>query len=156
MNYHFVDRATFQAMVDDEAFIEHAEVFGNFYGTSKDSVNTALGSGADVVLEIDWQGAALVRQVLPETVSIFIVPPSQEALRERLLQRAQDDPEVIESRLNEARGEMQHHHEFDYLVINDDFDTALSELRAIILAERCRQRHRSKSHRALLAALLRP
>jgi len=153
-DYHFVDRATFERMIAQDAFIEHAEVFGNHYGTSRDSVAQALATGSDVVLEIDWQGAALMRRVLPEVVGIFIVPPSQQALRQRLQERAQDDPAVIESRLAAARSEMQHHHEFDYLVINDDFDTALGELEAIVTAERCREARRSSRNRALLSALL--
>lgn len=154
VNYHFVDTETFEAMINADAFIEHAEVFGNHYGTSRDAVAEPLAAGSDVLLEIDWQGAALVRQAHPEAVSIFIVPPSQAALRERLQGRAQDDPEVIESRLAEARTEMQHHSEFDYLVVNDDFDQALAELDAIVLAERCRESHRSAKNRSLMQALL--
>lgn len=154
VDYHFVDGTTFERMIAADAFIEHAEVFGNRYGTSRASVATALATGSDVVLEIDWQGAALVRQVLADAVSIFIVPPSQQALRQRLLERAQDDPAVIESRLAAARSEMQHHHEFDYLVINDDFDTAVRELHAIVTAERCRETRRADRHRPLLDALL--
>ncbi len=154
VNYHFVDAATFQTMIEADAFVEHAEVFGNHYGTSRAAVAEGLATGADVVLEIDWQGASLVRAAIPEAVSIFIVPPSQAALRERLNSRAQDDEAVIESRLAEARGEMQHHDEFDYLVINDDFGTALEELAAIVLAERCRLAHRVERQRELLEALL--
>lgn len=154
VNYHFVDKATFEKMVAADAFVEHAEVFGNCYGTSRAAVADALSRGSDVLLEIDWQGAALVRRALPESVSIFIVPPSQAALRQRLLGRAQDHPDVIESRLAEARSEMQHHSEFDYLVVNDQFDRALEELQAIILAERCRGARRAERNRALLDALL--
>lgn len=154
VNYHFVNAETFGAMVEKGAFLEHAEVFGNRYGTSRTAVDEALTAGADVVLEIDWQGAALIRKALPEAVGIFIVPPSTEALRERLQQRAQDDPAVIETRLAEARGEMQHHAEFNYLVINDEFDVAIAELQAIVLAERCRQPGRSERQRDLLDALL--
>ncbi len=154
VNYHFVDPATFERMVTEDAFIEHAEVFGNRYGTSRASVAKAMATGSDVVLEIDWQGAALVRRMHPEAVSIFIVPPSQQALRQRLLERAQDDPAVIESRLAAARSEMQHHGEFDYLVVNDDFDTAVAELRAIVTAERCREVRRAARYRLLLDALL--
>lgn len=154
VNYHFVDETTFKQMVAENAFVEHAEVFGNFYGTSRAAVAEPLAAGADLLLEIDWQGAALVRQAHPVAVSIFIVPPSQAALRERLQGRAQDDPEVIESRLAEARTDMQHHGEFDYLVINDDFEQALAELKAIVLAERCRESHRSAKNRALMDALL--
>jgi len=156
VNYHFTDRDHFETMIADDAFLEYAEVFHNYYGTSRESLEAAMATGSDVVLEIDWQGAALIRQSLPETVSIFIVPPSQEALRDRLLQRAQDDAAVIESRLAEAVGEMQHHDEFDYLVINDQFDVALEELKAIVLAARCRAPHRSDRNRQLLQALLAP
>lgn len=154
VDYHFVDAATFERMITEDAFIEHAEVFGNRYGTSRASVAAALAHGSDVILEIDWQGAALLRRVLPDAVSIFIVPPSQQALRQRLQERAQDDPAVIEARLAAARSEMQHHHEFDYLVINDDFDTALGELRAIVTAERCREARQAARNRLLLEALL--
>jgi guanylate kinase len=154
VNYHFVDPEEFQSMVEADAFLEHAEVFGNRYGTSHAAVAAALAGNRDVVLEIDWQGASLVRQAMPDAVSVFIVPPSADALRERLQQRAQDDPAVIESRLAEARGEMRHHLEFDYLVINDDFQIALDELKAIVLAERCRQPGRSKRQKTLIEALL--
>ena len=152
-DYHFVDEATFRQMMADGAFLEHARVFGNHYGTSRAAVVRALGEGRDVILNIDWQGAAAVRAGMPRAVSIFIVPPSQDALRERLQQRAQDDPAVIEARLAEARCEIRHHDEFDYLVINDDFETALAELRAIVLAERCRLPYRAEQNRALLEAL---
>lgn len=154
VNYHFIDKPQFEAMVAENAFLEHAEVFGNYYGTSKEAVLAALATGSDVVLEIDWQGAALVRQAVPDAVSIFVVPPSAETLRERLQRRAEDDPAVIESRLAAARGEMAHHDEFDYLVVNDAFDVALGELAAIVLAERCRQHRRSARQRDLLDALL--
>lgn len=154
VNYHFIDKPQFEAMVAENAFLEHAEVFGNYYGTSKEAVLAALATGSDVLLEIDWQGAALVRHAVPDAVSIFVVPPSAETLRERLQRRAEDDPAVIESRLAAARGEMAHHDEFDYLVVNDAFDVALRELAAIVLAERCRQHRRSARQRDLLDALL--
>jgi len=154
VNYHFVDAATFEDMIEADAFLEHASVFGNYYGTSKAAVSEPLAEGRDVLLEIDWQGAALVRNAHPEAVSIFIVPPSQDALRERLQGRAQDDPEVIESRLAEAKTEMRHYDEFDYLVVNDVFEVALAELRAIVTAERCRTGRRSVGNRALMDSLL--
>jgi guanylate kinase len=141
-------------MIDEGAFLEHALVFGNHYGTSRLTVEVALATGKDVILEIDWQGAALVRKALPASVSIFIVPPSQKALESRLLARAQDDTDVIEARLAEARGDMAHYPEFDYLVINDDYGTALAELTSIIQAERCRVSHRAQSSRSLMAELL--
>lgn len=154
VNYHFVDRREFERLIATDAFLEHAEVFGNYYGTSRESVAQALRTGSDVVLEIDWQGAALVRRSLPEAVSVFIVPPSQAALRQRLQERAEDEPAVIESRLAEARGEMAHHGEFDYLVVNDDFATALEELQSIVRAERCRLSRRARTHAGLLRDLL--
>lgn len=154
VNYHFVDKAVFEEMIDAGAFLEYASVFGNYYGTSKNAVAQTLAAGQDVLLEIDWQGAALVRQVHPDAVSIFIVPPSQQALRERLQGRAQDDPDVIESRLAEAKTEMRHYDEFDYLVVNDVFSTALEELRAIVMAERCRVSTRAARNSDLMAALL--
>jgi guanylate kinase len=154
VNYHFIDRPQFEAMIAQDAFLEHAEVFGNYYGTSKEAIQTGLATGSDVLLEIDWQGAALVRRAVTDAVSVFIVPPSAEALRERLQGRAEDDAAVIEARLAAARGEMAHHDEFDYLVINDAFDVALAELKAIVLAERCRQHRRSARQRDLLRALL--
>jgi guanylate kinase len=155
VNYHFVSGAQFQALADAGEFLEHAQVFGNHYGTSRRAVTEALDRGADLVLEIDWQGAALVRASRPDAVSIFIVPPSQAALRSRLRERAQDAVEVIESRLAQAKSDMAHYREFDYLVINDDFATALDELKAIVLAERLRASRRAVSQRALLEALLR-
>jgi guanylate kinase len=154
VNYHFVDKATFEEMIAADAFLEHASVFGNYYGTSKAAIAEPLAAGQDVLLEIDWQGAALVRKVHPEAVSIFIVPPSQAALRERLQGRAQHDPDVIESRLAEAKTDMTHYDEFDYLVVNDHFDVALEELRAIILAERCRVSTRAARDSELMKALL--
>ena len=154
VNYHFVDRATFEAMIEEDAFLEHASVFGNYYGTSRAAVSGPVAEGRDVLLEIDWQGAALVRAAHPGAVSIFIVPPSQDALRERLQGRAQDDPEVIEARLAEAKTEMRHYHEFDYLVVNDQFDVALAELRAILLAERCRTGRRAAGNQSLIDSLL--
>lgn len=154
VNYHFVSTQEFQAMVAAGAFLEHAEVFGNHYGTARESVSAELAAGNDLVLEIDWQGAALVRAARPDAVSIFIVPPSQETLRERLKNRAQDDADVIESRLAAAKSEMAHHGDFNYLVINDDFDIALEELKCIVRAERCREPRQALANAQLLEALL--
>ncbi len=154
VNYHFVDRATFQAMRERGEFLEHAEVFDNFYGTSGLWVDRQLGNGADVVLEIDWQGAAQIRQRMPETVSIFIMPPSLQALAERLDKRGEDSPEVIARRLSEARLEMSQYHHYDYLVVNDRFDQALAELRAIFLTQRLRLDRQLIRQQALLRSLL--
>jgi len=154
LNYHFVSRERFETMLAENAFLEHADVFGNLYGTSQRWVEAALASGQDVILEIDWQGAQQVRRLLPETVGIFILPPSRETLRGRLTGRGQDDPAVIERRLAEAREEMSHYSESHYLVINDHFDTALADLQAIIRAERLRLLRQAGRQAALLKDLL--
>jgi guanylate kinase len=138
VNYHFVSRPQFVDMIEQSAFLEHAEVFGNFYGTSQQWVADTLASGEDVILEIDWQGAAQVRKLFPASTSIFILPPSKQALRERLHKRAQDDAEVIEKRVAAATEEMSHYVEADFLVVNDDFDTALQEMISIVRAQHCR------------------
>ena len=154
VNYHFVDRPKFEQMIADNAFLEYAEVFGNFYGTSKQWVEDTLAKNEDVILEIDWQGAQLIRQVLPETNSIFILPPSKQTLMERLQHRAQDDEGVIANRLALAAEEMSHYPEYDYVVINDDFNVALSELRAIVMARRLLQKHQTTTHQQLIQGLL--
>ncbi|WP_027874799.1 guanylate kinase [Spongiibacter marinus] len=154
VNYHFVSHDTFEAMLQDAAFLEHAQVFDNHYGTSQKWVEDTLNSGRDVILEIDWQGAQQVRKLLPETVSIFILPPSQDALRERLTGRGQDEEAVISRRMAAAVEEMSHFVEGDYVVINDDFETALKELKAILLSHRLRLNRQQQRHRDLLTALL--
>ena len=131
-NYHFVSVSKFQKMVSKDAFIEHAKVFENFYGTSKKLINDNLDNNIDVILEIDWQGARQVKQSLPSAISIFILPPSKEALEIRLRNRAQDDGLVIKKRMLDAENQMSHFNEFDYLVINDDFSSALTDLKLII------------------------
>ena len=131
-NYHFVSVSEFQKMVSEDAFIEYAEVFENFYGTSKKLINDNLDNNIDVILEIDWQGARQVKQSLPSAISIFILPPSKEALEIRLRNRAQDDGLVIKKRMLDAENQMSHFNEFDYLVINDDFSSALTDLKLII------------------------
>jgi len=131
-NYHFVSVAEFQKMVSDGAFIEHAEVFENLYGTSKKLINDNLNNNIDVILEIDWQGARQVKQNLPSAISIFILPPSKEALELRLKNRAQDDELIIKKRMLDAENQMSHYSEFDYLVINDNFNAALADLESII------------------------
>ena len=132
-HYYFVRRAEFDAMVARGEFLEHATVFGNSYGTARAEVEQRLGRGESVVLDIDWQGARTVKRLLPEAVGIFILPPSRAALEERLIKRGQDSPATIARRMAEAVSEMRHYPEFDYVVVNDDFDAALSDLRAIIL-----------------------
>lgn len=137
-NYHFVSQDEFIRMVGEGAFLEHAQVFDNYYGTSQAWVESELAAGRDVILEIDWQGAQQVRRLIEDTVTVFIAPPSISSLRERLRKRKQDDEATIERRMRDARNEMSHFVEYDYLIINDDFDTTLQELRSIIIARRHR------------------
>jgi guanylate kinase len=153
-DYHFTTVDTFKARIGSGDFLEHAEVFGNFYGTSRSTVQEMLAQGVDVILEIDWQGAAQVRQQIPEAVSIFILPPSREELERRLRGRGTDADEVIARRLGEAVAEMGHYAEFDYLVFNDDFDTALAELRTIVLARRLRGAAQVVARKAQIEGLL--
>ncbi|BBT14106.1 MULTISPECIES: guanylate kinase [Pseudomonadaceae] len=154
VNYHFVSREAFVHMLEHGDFIEHAEVFGNLYGTSQRWLLQALAEGHDLILEIDWQGAQQVRHLMPQAKSIFILPPSQEALRQRLDNRGQDSAEIIERRMREAVSEMSHYVEYDYLVINDDFAVALEDLRAIFRSQRLAQASQQITHGALLARLL--
>ena len=153
-DYHFTDVEHFREMIAAQAFLEHAEVFGNFYGTSRASILDQLALGMDVILEIDWQGAAQVRQQMPEATSIFILPPSREELERRLRGRGTDADEVIARRLAEAVSDMAHYQAFDYLVINDDFNAALERLRTILLARRQRTPLQANQHQAALQALL--
>ncbi|WP_019603688.1 guanylate kinase [Teredinibacter turnerae] len=154
INYHFVDRTQFEQMVENGDFLEHAQVFTNAYGTSKNWVLETLGSGKDVILEIDWQGAHQVRQLIPSAVSLFILPPSRETLRQRLTGRGQDDDSVIDARMAEAESEMSHYGEADYLVVNDNFNIALNEFRAIIIANRLTLEKQRLRHQSLLNNLL--
>lgn len=153
VNYHFVRRDEFEAMIGRGEFLEHADVFGNYYGTSQVWVRETLAKGQDVILEIDWQGAEQVRRLLPECLSIFIVPPSAEVLRQRLVGRGTDAPEVVERRLSEAEEECRHAVEFDYLVVNDDFDVALADLLAIVRSRRLTMPVQQVRHSRLLAGL---
>jgi guanylate kinase len=136
VNYHFVAEAEFLAMLERAEFLEHARVFGNLYGTSSVWVERQLAHGYDIILEIDWQGAQQVKRLLPQSKSIFILPPSREALLQRLRRRGQDDANTIESRMNAAVAEMSHYVESDYLVVNKDFDQALDDLHAIVSSQR--------------------
>jgi guanylate kinase len=154
VHYHFVGIERFQQLVGEGAFLEHAKVFDNYYGTAEASVRGQLERGRDVVLEIDWQGARQVRRRFPDAVSIFILPPGIDVLRERLSGRAQDSVEVVERRMADARSEISHYPEYDYLVINDDFAAALSDLRAIVGAERLRATRQATRWAADLEAML--
>ena len=154
VNYHFVSREAFTAMLERNEFLEHAQVFDNLYGTSQVWVEQTLAEGFDLILEIDWQGAEQVRRLMPQAKSIFILPPTQEALRHRLTHRGQDSGEIIERRMREAVSEMSHYVEFDYLVINDDFGHALEDLKAIFRANQLLQTPQQMRHGGLLSELL--
>lgn len=153
-NYHFVSKEEFIRMAGEGAFLEHAQVFDNYYGTSQAWVEAELEAGRDVILEIDWQGAQQVRRLIKDTVNVFIAPPSISALRERLRNRKQDDEEIIERRMREARNEMSHFVEYDYLIINDDFDNTLQELRSIVIARRHRLTAQQVRHAEVINNLL--
>ena len=154
VDYHFIDKESFISMVEQGAFLEHAQVFDNYYGTATANIETKLKQGEDVILEIDWQGAEQVRKQLPYSVNIFILPPSQQALEERLRGRGQDSDEIIARRMRDAKSETSHYSEYDYLVVNDDFDNARAELRGIVLARRCRYEAKTQQLTALLKELL--
>lgn len=154
VNYHFVDAKQFASMIDNGEFLEHARVFGHFYGTSAQAVETLRKAGKDVLLEIDWQGAAQVRCKASEVISIFVLPPSKAALKDRLVARGEDSAESMTERLQEARDEVAHYKDFDYLVVNDEFNSALADLQAVIRAERLRSSVRAHRERRLLADLL--
>ena len=131
-NYHFVSKERFGEMISNNDFVEHAEVFGNMYGTARSNINEKLDASIDIILEIDWQGARQVRENMPNSISIFILPPSKNVLLQRLTDRGQDDEETISKRMKNSESEMSHYDEFEYLVINDQFDSALNDLKAII------------------------
>jgi guanylate kinase len=138
-DYFFVSIYEFKSMIENQAFLEHAQVFDNFYGTAQKTVEDNLAQGLDVILEIDWQGAQQIRKMLPDSLSIFILPPSIEILKQRLQNRAQDNEAIIERRMRDAVTEMSHYPEFDYLIVNDDFKLALDQLKSIIIANRLLQ-----------------
>lgn len=154
VDYNFVSMDAFNELIEQGQFLEYAEVFGNKYGTSQQWVREQLVAGRDVILEIDWQGAEQVRRLMPEAVTAFILPPSRAALRERLNARAQDSEEVIDGRMAEAISEMSHYPEYDYLLINDDFEVALDELASLFKARRLRQSAQQEKQAALLTDLL--
>ncbi|MFT0865694.1 guanylate kinase [Pseudomonas sp. CAM1A] len=154
VNYHFVVHEEFKALIAQGDFLEHAEVFGNFYGTSRSALQETLDQGYDLILEIDWQGAQQVRKLMPEARSIFILPPSLEALRQRLDGRGQDSEEIIAGRMKEAVSEMVHYDEYEYVIINDDFAVALEEMKAVFKANRLLLKKQQQRHGALLKQLV--
>jgi len=154
VHYHFTSVEDFKKQAGEGMFLESAEVFGNFYGTSERAIREQLQAGFDVILEIDWQGAAQVRKRIPEAVSIFVLPPSVETLRERLSNRGQDSDEIIQRRMQQAKNEISHYSEYDYLVVNDDFELALQQLHAVFVANRLKTTHVSAENTEILKALL--
>lgn len=153
-HYYFTSKEEFMGLVGEGEFLEHAQVFGNYYGTSKTAVNDLLSAGTDVILEIDWQGALQVKKQFAQAVMIFILPPSRDALRSRLSGRASDTTQVIEQRLAGSVREMQEYVNFDYVVINDDFNMALSDLRAIVTTYRLAITKQTVRHEKLISQLL--
>jgi guanylate kinase len=156
VHYHFVSRAEFEAMIANGDFLEWAEVHGNLYGTSRRAVEEVRSSGSDVILTIDIQGAAQARQLFPDAVSVFIMPPSLDALAERLESRGTDTAHDRRLRLESAIHEMEQYVNFDYVVINDDLNRAINELGAIITAERCRTRRRGEIGARILQTFNKP
>ncbi len=154
VNYYFVDQVEFDQMVAGEEFLEHALVFDHSYGTSIATVETLLKSGVDVVLEIDWQGAQQIREHWPDCCSIFILPPSYNELEQRLKRRGEDDDSIVERRMRDAVAEMSHHKDFDFIVINDDFHTALVDIQSIVRTNRLRSDTQQLENAPLLKDLL--
>jgi len=152
-DYHFVDLSRFRQMIEAQELLEYAQVFGNYYATSRSAVQQCLSAGIDVILEIDWQGARQVRERM-QTTSVFILPPSRPELEKRLRGRGTDSDEIIDRRMRDAISEMQHYGEYDYLVVNDDFDMALAELKAIVTCQRLRLSRQKGQLAELLAQLL--
>lgn len=152
-NYYFVTEAAFQQAIAREEFFEFAQVFGNYYGTSGAQIQQQLESGKNVILEIDWQGAQKVRRQIPQSISIFILPPSLQALEQRLQGRKQDADDVIQARMLQAREEITHYHEYDYLIINDRFEGAVAELQAIFVSENLKMPVQQALHKILLEQL---
>ena len=153
-HYHFVDVDTFKQLIAENAFFEWAEVFGNYYGTSRVTIEQALAQGIDIFLDIDWQGARQVREMMPQAKGIFILPPSRSELESRLNKRGQDSAEIIAKRMAEAQSEMSHYDEYDYLIINDNFEQASQEFSAIVKAMRNKQEKQVAKYQATINELL--
>jgi len=153
-HYHYISQEEFTRMIADEAFLEYAEVFGNYYGTSRAHLEERLTHGEDIILEIDWQGAQQIRRLMPEAVGVFILPPSRQILLNRLKNRGLDTEDVVAARSAEAITEMRHYHEYDFVVINDDFKQALAELTSIFRSQRLRTPTQAIRHANLIRELL--
>lgn len=154
VDYFFVNDEKFDIMVDESAFVEHARVFNHQYGTSFEQIRERLAAGIDIVLDIDWQGAQQIRARFRDAVSVFVIPPSLEILKQRLMNRQQDNEDIIESRMQRAQDEMSHYSEFDYLIVNDDFAKAAAELESIVIANRLKIARQQSEQAKLLSFLL--
>ncbi|MDC9499615.1 MULTISPECIES: guanylate kinase [unclassified Pseudoalteromonas] len=154
VHYHFVSADEFKALIAKDDFFEWAQVFDNYYGTSKQAIESQLDAGIDVFLDIDWQGAQQVREIMPSVQTIFILPPSKAELEQRLNNRGQDSAEVIAGRMAKAQSETSHYNEYDYVVVNDDFETALSNIETIVLAQRLTLKAQASRHHDLITNLL--
>lgn len=154
VDYFFVDEPAFMHMLEEGAFVEHAQVFNHYYGTSAEQITERLHAGIDIVLDIDWQGAEQIKHLFKNAVSIFIIPPSVDVLKKRLMDRQQDDEQVIANRMQRASDELSHYPEFDYLIVNDDFAIAADELKAIVVANRLQMSRQVGQQRQLLSFLL--
>jgi guanylate kinase len=154
VHYHFVSADEFKVLIAKDDFFEWAQVFDNYYGTSKQAIESQLNAGIDVFLDIDWQGAQQVREIMPSVQTIFILPPSKAELEQRLNNRGQDSAEVIAGRMAKAQSETSHYNEYDYVVVNDDFETALSNIETIVLAQRLTLKAQASRHHDLITNLL--
>ncbi len=154
VHYYFTNHDEFKSLIEKDHFLEWAEVFGNYYGTSLPMIEKSLEQGIDVFLDIDWQGAKQIKQKLPNVKTIFILPPSKVELEKRLIGRGQDSEDVIAKRMAQAVSEMSHYNEFDYVIINNDFQTALTDLKSILIAERLQQRPQAVRYQSLITNLL--
>ena len=154
VDYHYINVEQYQKMLAEGDFLEYAEVFGNHYGTSKKSVEELVDRGTDVILELDWQGARQIQKKMPKAIRIFVLPPSLDALQQRLNDRAQDDDSVIQKRMLEAKQEMSHYNEYQFVIINDDFEVAFNELKSLVTAERLRLERQSFEHHDLINSLI--
>lgn len=154
VHYHFASTDEFKALIAKDDFFEWVQVFDNYYGTSKQAIESQLDAGIDVFLDIDWQGAQQVREIMPSVKTIFILPPSKEELEQRLNNRGQDSAEVIASRMAKAQSETSHYNEYDYVIVNDDFETALGDIEMIVMAQRLTLKAQEERHQVLLNSLL--
>jgi guanylate kinase len=154
VHYHFVSTDEFKALIAKDDFFEWAQVFDNYYGTSKQAIESQLDAGIDVFLDIDWQGAQQVRKIMPSVQTIFILPPSKEELEQRLNNRGQDSAEVIASRMAKAQSETSHYNEYDFVIVNDDFESALADIEMIVMAQRLTLKAQEERHQVLLNSLL--